>query len=46
MNMTEATVWRATPRKLLALWDRHCIFKGWKKEEEHAPRAYADQVQW
>lgn len=46
--MDESKVWRTTPRKLLALWDRHCIFKGWnkKEEKEQIPRAYADQVQW
>lgn len=45
--MDESKVWRATPRKLMALWNRHCIHKGWKeKKEEQVPRAYADQIQW
>lgn len=44
--MDESKVWRTTPRKLLALWDRHSIFKGWKKEEKQLSRAYADQIQW
>lgn len=45
-----------TPRKILALWDKHCLFKGWKEPETKQTAAgafhdtgkaeYAEQVPW
>lgn len=35
-----------TPRKLLALWDRHCEFKGWKTPitKQKIKTGFIDQV--
>lgn len=45
-----------TPRKVLALWDKHCLFNGWKepaKKQAHGAfhesddkAVYAEQVPW
>jgi hypothetical protein len=44
LNRREEEIWRMTPRKLLALWEQHCVFKGWKKSEKPKRRAYIDDV--
>jgi hypothetical protein len=48
LNRHEDDVWKMTPRKILNLWNRHAVFKGWKKEEEKQEKVieYADDVPW
>jgi hypothetical protein len=44
LGFTEYEFWRITPRKLLLIWDEHCKFNGWKKEEEKD--VYIDELSW
>ncbi|WP_163249848.1 hypothetical protein [Clostridium niameyense] len=48
MKFSEEEFWKLTLRKLLLIWNEHCKFNKWTKDDDINKKndVYIDQINW